>query len=74
MRNSATAFRVVARHRLTSQRGAMATDKQDTDTEPDAAGREAARAAPAKIQRVLVASLVGAIILMIAIAAFWTSL
>ena len=52
----------------------MATDKQDTDTEPDAAGREAARAAPAKIQRVLVASLVGAIILMIAIAAFWTSL
>lgn len=59
---------------LRAKGGAMAADKQDPDTAPDAAGREAARAAPAKIQRVLVASLVGAIILMIAIAAFWTSL
>lgn len=51
----------------------MTADKQDPDTAPDAAGREAARAAPAKIQQVLVASLVGAIILMIAMGAFWTS-
>jgi hypothetical protein len=51
----------------------MAGDKQDPDTEPDAAGREAARAAPAKIQQLLVASLVGAIILMIAMGAFWTT-
>jgi hypothetical protein len=51
----------------------MTGDKQDPDAEPAAAGREAARAAPAKIQPVLVAGLVGAIILMIAMGAFWTS-
>ncbi len=52
----------------------MDADSQKPDAEPGAASREAARAAPTKIQRVLVASLVGAIILMIAIAAFWTTL
>ena len=41
--------------------------------EPGTAGREAARAGPAKIQPVLMASLVAAIILLIAFGAFWTS-
>ena len=51
----------------------MDSDSQKPDTEPDAAGREAARAAPAKIQPVLMGGLVAAIILAIALGAFWTS-
>ena len=43
------------------------------EPEPGAGGAGTSRAA-AIIQQVLIASLVGTIILMIAIAAFWTSL
>ena len=51
----------------------MAADTHKPDADEGANGSEAARAAPAKIQPVLVAGLVAAIILMIAIGAFWTS-
>ena len=52
----------------------MTDDTPKPDAEPGAAAPEDAPAQTALLQQVLVASLVGAIILMIAIAAFWTSL
>jgi hypothetical protein len=54
----------------------MAADTPQSETKPDAEAPtpEGARHANPVWQQVLVASLVGAIILMIAIAAFWTSL
>ena len=52
----------------------MAADTQKPDAEPGAPAPESARAGPPILQQVLVASLVAAIILMIAMAAFWTSL
>jgi len=51
----------------------MTERTQQPDPAPAPAGSETTRAAPAKIQPVLVACLVAAIILMIAIGAFWTS-
>jgi hypothetical protein len=52
----------------------MADGTPKPEPEPGAGVAETPRAAVAITQQVLVATLVGAIILMIAIAAFWTSL
>ena len=52
----------------------MAADTPTPDAEPGTNAPDDARADNPVWQQVLVASLVGAIILMIAIAAFWTSL
>ena len=50
------------------------TPESESDAEPGPSAPDDARAGRSILQQVLVASLVGAIILMIAIAAFWTSL